>query len=85
MDLEKFRQIVKDTGSSSGKKDLADAILKNLSSVPKKSEYQNILNSSMKEAIKNLLTERLPEKFDYDRFSFAEDVIANVGKLESLY
>lgn len=79
LDLENFKELILKLGKKENSKyeELSKQIVNNLNNTfnPNRQEQQNILDSRMKQEIIKMIIWNLPEKFDYDRHSFAKEII----------
>lgn len=91
LDLENFKELILRLGEKENNKnnkyeELSKKIVNNLNDTfnPNRQEQQNILDSRMKQRIIDMITSNLPEKFDYHRHTFAEIVINEINKENTL-
>ncbi len=85
MEIKEFRSIISSVAKDKPEfQDVSKAVLETLAPwwnwhwrISKETQ-QNILNSFMEKDISDMIINHLPEKFDFDRFSFSKEVIRRI-------
>ncbi len=85
MEIKEFRKIISSIGKDKTEfEEISKAVLDTLApwgrwySLISKDTQQNILNSLMENDISNMITNHLPEKFDFDKLHFSREVIRKI-------
>lgn len=85
---KELKEIIREIGNRNpNHSEIAQEILKNLNqNYFTTTEQQNILTSQIKDEVFKMISIRLPEKFDYDRHSFMNEITKTLqGKWIPLY